>query len=584
VDDLINGQHVIKLTVTDTIGAWDEIEDPITITINGRPTAPEVTISPSPAVSGNQLTANVTLESEDPEGDLISYRYDWFQDDTLYASGSSSVIPPGVTVRDQNWRVVVTPNDEHGEGDPGDAEVTIINSGPSVDSVALTPTSPYTTDDIAAVATGWEDQDEDTEAYNYRWEKNGSVDPSVTADSYPWTSTVKGDEIRVRLVPDDGLEEGTPVFSSPVVVINSPPDGHTINLTPASPEPGEDLLCTVTAVASDADGDDIDYTYSWSVDGTPMSGTDYDGPTLDGGLTENGETWECTVTASDEEDIGGSVTESVYVSDGTIPDPPVIDEPAPHRNAESVDLNGECEAECTLTFYCEDSSSSWTFTDSCTTSSTFGTSVDLVVGDTSSCYATCTDSAGNVSGPSNLVTTEVCDPQDVYEVGGYGDDPIADPIDEWAGIPDDGSTSISITGNVLDEDDEDWYIISATDDLSADLAAGIDYFRFGAEIVAGDGTYSFRVYKGDPYPDSSDECTVDTDGYTEFEWFNQDLGDSTSATHVMGSPLNACGPSSGFLNHCADDSDDFYIQVFRNEEHEPSCTAYELEITNGEGW
>ena len=34
----------------------------------------------------------------------------------------------------------------------------------------------------------------------------------------------------------------------------------------------------------------------------------------------------------------------------------------------------------------------------------------------------------------------------------------------------------------------------------------------------------------------------------------------------------------------ADDTDDFYIQVFRNEEHEPSCASYEIEITNGEGW
>ena len=52
----------------------------------------------------------------------------------------------------------------------------------------------------------------------------------------------------------------------------------------------------------------------------------------------------------------------------------------------------------------------------------------------------------------------------------------------------------------------------------------------------------------------------------------------------MASPLNACGSTSGFINHCADDSDNFYIQVFRNAEHEPSCDAYELEITNGEGW
>jgi len=584
VDDLPNGQHVIKLTVTDTIGAIGEIDDPITITINGRPSAPEVTINPSPAVSGTQLTAVIDVDSEDPEGDLISYRYDWYQDDTLYASGSSSVIPPGVTIRDQAWQVIVTPSDPYGEGSPASAEVIIINSAPSVDNAALTPSSPTTLDDIIAVGSGWNDQDGDPETYEYLWEKNSTADPTVTGETYPATSTVKGDSLAVRLTPVDDLASGSPAWSTPVVVVNSVPSGQAVTVTPSAPEPGDDLLCNITTAATDADGDSISYTYSWSVDGVPMSGSDYDGAVLDGDLTENGETWECTVTALDDEGIGSSASASTYVSDGTVPDPPEIEVPSPHRNSETVDLTGECEPECTLTFYCEDSATAWVVTDSCTTGGSFGVTIDLVVGDSTTCYATCTDSAGNVSGPSDEVTTEVCDPQDIYEEGGYGDDPIADPIDEWSAIPDDGSTSISFVGNVLDDDDEDWYIISADDDLSEDLAAGIDYFRFGVEMTTGDGVYSFRVYKGDPYPDTEEECTIDVDGYTQYEWYNQDTGDSTSSYHVMGSPLNACGPSTGFLNHCADDTDDFFIQVFRNEEHEPSCASYEIEITNGEGW
>ena len=34
-------------------------------------------------------------DAEDPEGDSFTYRYDWYQDDTLYASGSSSVMVSG---------------------------------------------------------------------------------------------------------------------------------------------------------------------------------------------------------------------------------------------------------------------------------------------------------------------------------------------------------------------------------------------------------------------------------------------------------------------------------------------------------
>jgi hypothetical protein len=584
VSDLPNGAHVIKLTVTDTIGAVGEIEELITITINGRPSAPTVSIVPSPAPSGNQLTVSIDSESTDPEGDAITYQYDWYLDGTAYASGSASVIPPGVTMRDETWRVEVTPTDGYGDGDVAIAEVTIINSPPSVDNAILTPSSPTTVDEVLAVGSGWDDQDEDPETYQYLWEKNGTADLTVSTDTYPASSTVKGDILAVRLTPVDDMSAGANVWSTPVEVLNSPPGGQLLEITPAAPEPEEDLICAVITAASDADDDFITYTYAWAVDGVTMSGPDFDGAMLAAEHTDNGETWECTVTASDDEEIGSSETTSVYVSDGTVPDPPIIDDTAAHRNSDTMDLVGDCEPECTLTFYCEDSASAWVHTDACTTGGSFGTTIDLTVGETTTCYATCTDAAGNVSGPSNDATSEVCDPQDVYEEGGYGDDPIADPIDEWSTVPDDGSTTITFSGNVLDEDDEDWYIISAEDDLSEDLAAGIDYFRFGVEMISGDGTYSLRVYKGDPYPDTDEECTIDADGYTEYEWYNQDLGDSTTPEHIIGTPLNTCGPTTGFLNHCADDTDNFYIQVYRNAEHEPSCASYEIEITNGEGW
>lgn len=208
---------------------------------------------------------------------------------------------------------------------------------------------------------------------------------------------------------------------------------------------------------------------------------------------------------------------------------------------------------------------------------TFSVSMDgLTRGAITECFATCTDLAGNESGMSSTMATEVCDPEDVYENSSYGDS-LEDPIDEWGALSDDGSSTITITGNVLDEDEDDWYVISATDDVSEDLAAGLDMFHFDAKFVEGTGAYSFVVYRDDPESDA-DSCMPDPDGYTEYSWYNQDLGDGS---HGIPSETRACGAVGSTLNTCEDNTAEFYIHVFRNADVATSCDPYELSVTNG---
>ena len=81
------------------------------------------------------------------------------------------------------------------------------------------------------------------------------------------------------------------------------------------------------------------------------------------------------------------------------------------------------------------------------------------------------------------ISTEVCDPEDIYEDGtGYGD-ASTDPVDSFTAIADDGSTTMSIEGNILEDDSVDWYLIETSDDASADASAGIDYYSFEVELL-----------------------------------------------------------------------------------------------------
>jgi hypothetical protein len=573
---LSGGEHLITLTVFDTYEATGS--DSRTITINGSPSTPVVAITPNPSPSGELLMVEIIEEATDPEGDPIDYDYQWFLNDEPYAAGETPVIPAYVTMRDEYWEVSVTARDPFTSGDPTSDSITIENSPPRIDGVTILPSSPRTGDDLLASVSGWFDQDEDLPLYDFEWEHNGEVDTDEITDSFPKEKTERGDDLRVTATPRDAFADGEPVSSSLMVVENTPPTGGGVVITPPSPEPTDDLLCNIDVTPDDDDGDSITYSYMWLADGIEVPGLTT--AFVESIETSNLETWTCQVTPDDGIDSGSMFSDSVAIADGTSPPPPIIDGPAAHRNKEAMDLTGTCEPLCDLDFYCSDTTgTSWASTEFCTSAGEFSISIDpLVRGEVTECYATCTDGAGNVSDDSAAVSTEVCDPEDIYENSTYGDS-LLDPIDEWGSISDDGTTSISIIGNVLEDDDEDWYIISATD--GAPTTTGIDYFRFDAQVADGDSQYSFVVYRADPSGTESDSCMPDADGYTEYSWYNEDSTDlGEEPAHGTGMDPRYCQSGSAY-NECEDDSADFYIHVFRNSSVEASCQNYQLEITNG---
>lgn len=566
---LSNGDHLITVRVTDRAGRTDQ--DTATISVNARPAAPVVQISPDPAPSGDALTAVLVSPAVDPEGDGVTYRYDWYKDGSLYQSSTSDTLARGITVRGDYWEVYAYPNDGFGYGDAGVDAISIENSAPAIDAVTISPSLPTTVDALVAVPTGWDDQDSDPERYRYAWYLNETLDSGETTSTFPAAKTEKGDLVRVTVTPLDDYDVGEAVDSATVEIQNSPPTEPTVAITPTSPEPTDNLYCSVTVASTDADRDTISYTYAWYKDGSLTSITSN---VVNSSYLTHGESWECVVTPTDGEDDGPDASAYVTINDGTAPDAPVLNSITPYRNDETVAITGTCEAGCTLDFYCSDSSTTWTDTATCSSTGSLSWTTSVDRGEVGECYATCTDSAGNTSANSNTVETEVCDPTDEFEDStGYGDSG-SDAIGEWASLADDGSDTITIEGNILSDDSVDWYVIGASDDVSDDYAAGLDYFNFEVNLVEGASTYEFKVYRDSP--DATDlECST---AANEYSWFNQDVGDGS---HAIPSDSRTCGSGSATANNCADDSADFYIQVTRKSSVSMSCQHYELEITNG---
>ena len=571
---LSGGNHLLTIQVTDTAGKT--AQDTATVRVNDPPEAPTVEITPDPAGSGEGLVANITAEAVDPEGDAVTYRYDWYVDGAVYSSGTVPSVTTGVTQRGEYWEVFAYPYDGQAYGNPGSDAVSIGNTAPSIDSVTLTPTPLLTLSDAICTPVGWDDPEGDSESYRYAWYLNGTLDKGQTTSTYPYASFVKADSLRCEVTPYDDYNDGDAVSSPTVTVANTPPSAPTVTITPASPEPEDTLVCTVTAGSStDDDGDSISFSYAWVENG---GSTSYTSASVASTATEHNDIWECQVTPNDGEDDGTYGSDTVTITDVTAPDAPVITSIDAYRNDEDVTLGGSCEADCTLTWYISDSTGSWTESSTCSSAGAISHTTYVTRGYETEIYATCTDAASNVSSNSNTVTTEACDPEDTYEnTAGYGDS-YGDPVDEWGALADDGSTTITIEANVLSSSDEDWYIITTTDDYSTDVTAGINYFNLDIELTEGSGTYEFRVYQTS-YSSGGHVCNT-SDAYTEFDWDQEDSGDG--ADHSIPSDDRSCSSAgSASYNECSDFSDDWYVEVMRKSTASDSCQHYELTITNG---
>ncbi len=311
---LTAGDHQLTLTVTDPDGLW--AQDGVDFTINGLPSAPVISISPDPATTEDDLNAVIDSDAEDPEGDAIGYSYAWYQDGALSGASSSALLPSSATASGQTWTARITPDDGHGNGDYGEASITISNTAPSITSASLSPSSPYTDDTISANSST-SDVDGDSVSLSYAWyvDKTLVSEAGSSLDGATWFD--KHQTVFAVLTPDDGSAAGSAYTTAAVTVLNTPPEVPTVAISPSAPMESDDLLCEVTADSPDDDGDSCTYSVTWTQDGVAYTGastTTWSGDTVSSSATSAGEVWQCTVTPDDGDDVGTSASDSVTVT------------------------------------------------------------------------------------------------------------------------------------------------------------------------------------------------------------------------------------------------------------------------------
>ena len=177
-------------------------------------------------------------------------------------------------------------------------------------------------DDLLATPSGWFDQDEDCPGvYDFiYWTLNENVDTDEVSDTFPREKTQRGDEPYVSVVPKDAFASGEAVASSLIVIENTAPTGGGVSRsTPGAPRANRRPPLHGGRDSDDDDGDPIEYTYRWLVDGVETRLT---GPVVDNLETSNLEDVDVRSHPHRWHRGGSSFSDSVSVSDGSAPPHP----------------------------------------------------------------------------------------------------------------------------------------------------------------------------------------------------------------------------------------------------------------------
>ena len=291
-----------EATPVDSYGSGLSVTSNIVDIENTPPEIGSVVITPS---AGNEMTVFTCTPQAwfDADGDSEAYFFQWFVNQT--PSVTTATIGGQYFDKDDEIACRVTPTDAIDLGDPiTSAPVIIQNAPPSLVSASISPQPLRTGDQARIVAQGWYDADGDSELYAYTWFVNGQPILLLNSATLAGTNFTRGDRLYAEVTPVD-TESGVSVFTSTVIVQNTPPQIVSAFINPASGNETTQFTC-MGGGWLDADSDSPQYNYLWYVNSSSVSTAS----SLDGSFFNRGDQVRCTLTPFDGIDAGSSIDTS----------------------------------------------------------------------------------------------------------------------------------------------------------------------------------------------------------------------------------------------------------------------------------
>ena len=326
--------HTISLNVTDEIG--EPCTDTIIISVG---TAPVVNlVSPQSGElyqSGESIAFVATVADNDEVASQLDLSWESsidgvFSSQSSDSNGNVSFSNSSLSAGSHNLSVTATDS----SGLTTAISVTVmVNTPPTAPTVVLLPAAPTTANNLLVSASGSSDADGHNISYDYEWYLNGALTANTSA-AISSADTNKGEIWTARVIPNDGYHQGQYAEAS-VVIENSAPVLSSVSITPGTPNTTD--LVTCAAAATDADGETLTETYSWT---NVTTGAQLGlGTTLQ--LTENnsanGDVLRCDAEVADSDSsVTGSATVTV-VFVNRAPDTPVLSiTPNPANSASTL--------------------------------------------------------------------------------------------------------------------------------------------------------------------------------------------------------------------------------------------------------
>lgn len=271
---------------------------------NTPPTTGTPTLSPASPKTGESVQCLPT-GAADIDGDTVTHSFSWSIGGTASAE-TTDTLAASETTKGDSITCTATPNDGTIDGiAQTSAASTVVNTAPTLGSVAVSPTSPTADETLTCTPMGATDDDGDSITYTYAWTIAGT---SVGTASTLSGAFDKGDSVTCTATPDDGTDSGTAVDAT-VTIVNKAPSLASAAITPSGATTEDALTCTPSG-GTDIDGDTITYTYDWTIGGTSV-GT---GATLAAGIADKGDSVTCAVTPSDGTAAGTAVSASITIA------------------------------------------------------------------------------------------------------------------------------------------------------------------------------------------------------------------------------------------------------------------------------
>lgn len=173
---------------------------------NGVPTVSDVMLSSMAPRTNDLLTA--TVSAEDVDGDEVTLAYEWSVNGMTVPMATGASLDGAMHFnKGDTVTLTVTPSDADGPGAPvTSADVTVVNSPPTMPVIAVSAQVSYGTEDIhCAIAEPSVDPDGDMIAYTASWTADGMPYPTdVVGAAGPTTRDITDD---TAIAADHGLAE-----------------------------------------------------------------------------------------------------------------------------------------------------------------------------------------------------------------------------------------------------------------------------------------------------------------------------------------------------------------------------------------